>query len=83
MTVGGTGDTLTGIIASLVSKGNDLFLSACVGAFLNGLAGEIASGEKIYITPLDLIEAIPSAIRKIIQDRLILPSKVYENLFLK
>ena len=83
MTVGGTGDTLTGIIASLVSKGNDLFLSACIGAFLNGLAGEIASGGKIYITPLDLIEAIPSAIRKIIQDRLILPSKVYENLFLK
>ncbi len=39
MTKGGTGDVLAGLIAALACK-NDLFLSACAGTFLNGLAGD-------------------------------------------
>ncbi|GAI85517.1 unnamed protein product [marine sediment metagenome] len=39
MTKGGTGDVLAGLIAALACK-NDLFLSACAGVYLNGLAGD-------------------------------------------
>lgn len=43
MTVGGTGDVLTGITASLLSVLCDPFLSACLGAYISGAAGELAS----------------------------------------
>lgn len=42
MTVGGTGDVLAGIITALLSKGMTPFDSACLGVFINGLAGEEA-----------------------------------------
>lgn len=43
MTVGGTGDTLTGIVAALLSVNNDPFISACLGAYISGRAGEFAA----------------------------------------
>jgi len=45
MTVGGTGDVLTGIIAALLSVTNDIFISACLGAYISGAAGELAALE--------------------------------------
>ncbi|MFB6204144.1 MAG: NAD(P)H-hydrate dehydratase [Candidatus Nanohaloarchaea archaeon] len=42
MTVGGTGDVLAGIIASLVSRGMGLEDAARAGAWVNGKAGERA-----------------------------------------
>lgn len=42
MTVGGTGDVLAGIITALMSKDLTPFDSACLGVFINGLAGEEA-----------------------------------------
>lgn len=42
MTVGGTGDALAGIIAALLSQGLNTFDSACLGVFINGLAGDMA-----------------------------------------
>ena len=42
MTVGGTGDALAGICASLLSQGLNSFDSASLGAFINGLAGDRA-----------------------------------------
>ena len=42
MTVGGTGDALAGIVASLLSQGLNTFDSAFLGVFINGLAGEEA-----------------------------------------
>ncbi len=45
MTVGGTGDVLTGIIATLLSVTNDIFISACLGAYISGAAGELAAME--------------------------------------
>lgn len=45
MSKGGSGDSLTGVIASLVAQGCDLFNSACVGAYINGKAGEIAESK--------------------------------------
>lgn len=45
MTVGGTGDVLTGVIASLISQGLDKKEAAEHGAWINGKAGEKAAEE--------------------------------------
>lgn len=42
MTVGGTGDALAGIIVGLFALGLNSFDSACLGVFINGLAGDEA-----------------------------------------
>ena len=42
MTVGGSGDALAGIITALLSQGLNTFDSACLGVFINGLAGDKA-----------------------------------------
>ncbi len=46
MTVGGTGDCLAGVVANLRAQGISIFDAGCLGAFINGRAGEIA--EKKY-----------------------------------
>lgn len=64
MTVGGTGDTLAGICGALMARGVSPFLAAQAGAFINSMAGELASkklGESMLAT--DLIKAIPEVIR--------------------
>ena len=42
MTVGGTGDALAGICAALTSQNLTPFDAACLGVFINGLAGDRA-----------------------------------------
>ncbi|MEM2935228.1 MAG: NAD(P)H-hydrate dehydratase, partial [Candidatus Thermoplasmatota archaeon] len=49
MTVGGTGDTLAGICAAMLSKKIEIFYSACISAFINGMAGNMAYEEKVNI----------------------------------
>src|SRR5205823_4411136 len=64
MTVGGTGDILTGIIGAFLSQKADPFRAAVAGAFLNGLAGDILMKEKgPTVTPLALVDHIPRAIK--------------------
>ncbi len=64
MAVGGTGDVLSGIIASLIAKGIDPFNAACMAAFINGLAGALAFKELGEgITATDLIDRIPQIIK--------------------
>ena len=46
MTVGGTGDALAGIVTALLSQGLNTFDCACLGVFINGLAGDRAYDEK-------------------------------------
>ena len=60
MTVGGTGDVLSGIVAGLLAQGVDGFRSAVAGAFVNGAAGDLAA-EKLgfHLTATDLLEHIP------------------------
>jgi NAD(P)H-hydrate epimerase len=63
MTKGGTGDVLAGLIAALACK-NDLFLAACAGTFLNGLAGDrLFKKVSYYYSASDLISEIPKAIK--------------------
>lgn len=45
MATGGTGDVLTGLIASLVAQGMAPFHAARLGAHLHGLAGDLAAEE--------------------------------------
>ena len=60
MTVGGTGDILSGIISSLMAQGCDPFESAIAGAFINGAAGDFAYEKKgFHLLSTDLLEEIP------------------------
>jgi len=63
MTVGGTGDVLTGVVAALMSKGCSPFNAARLGAFMNGRAGDMVFESRSFgLLATDLIEAIPSVI---------------------
>jgi len=60
MTVGGTGDVLSGIVGGLLSQGIDAFRAATAGVFINGAAGDFVAQEKGYhMIPTDIIEWIP------------------------
>ena len=60
MTVGGTGDVLSGIVGGLLAMGTDSFRAAVAGAFINGASGDFVSAEKGYhMIPTDIIEYIP------------------------
>jgi hydroxyethylthiazole kinase-like uncharacterized protein yjeF len=60
MTVGGTGDVLSGIIAGLMAQGFEPYKAAVAGTFVNGAAGDMATERYGYhLTPSDLIEHIP------------------------
>ncbi len=45
MTVGGTGDVLTGIVGAFIAQHVDPFRASVAGAFLNGLAGNMLVSE--------------------------------------
>ncbi|RLF02275.1 MAG: NAD(P)H-hydrate dehydratase, partial [Thermoprotei archaeon] len=62
MTVGGTGDVLTGVAATLLAWTRDPFKAACAAAFLNGLAGDLAVMKRGYhVLATDLIDFLPAA----------------------
>ncbi|MGA2626812.1 MAG: NAD(P)H-hydrate dehydratase [Candidatus Bathyarchaeia archaeon] len=63
MTVGGTGDVLSGIVAGLMSQGVNPFRAAVAGAFINGAAGDLAEERFGYhLTPTDLLEYMPKVL---------------------
>lgn len=65
MTVGGTGDTLTGICGALLARGITPFEAACAACFINGMAGSLAAkkyGEGLMAS--DLIDEIPNVIKR-------------------
>ncbi len=65
MTVGGTGDVLTGIVASLIAQKATPFGAARIGAFTAGVAGNLAFEEKSYgLLATDVIEKIPLVLRR-------------------
>ena len=64
MTVGGTGDALAGICVGLLAQGVSSFDSACLGAFINGAAGDVAFEINGYgFSATDLVSYIGSVIK--------------------
>ena len=65
MTVGGTGDVLSGIVSALLAKGVSSFNAARIAAFTNGAAGDLAFKEKGYsMLATDVIEKIPMVLKE-------------------
>jgi NAD(P)H-hydrate epimerase len=63
MTVGGTGDVLSGIVGALLAQGADPFEAAVAGAFVNGAAGDLVAEEKGYhMVSTDLLQWIPKVL---------------------
>ena len=68
LAVPGSGDVLSGILASFTSWKNKNYLSALLsGVYIHGLCGDILKDEigSYGITALDIIRTIPKAINKI------------------
>ncbi len=64
MTVGGTGDALAGIAASLLSQDLNSFDSACLAAFINGAAGDEAYEQRGNgFSATNLVSCIGSVIK--------------------
>jgi len=60
MTVGGTGDVLSGIVGALLAQKADAFEAAVAGAFVNGAAGDFVAGNRGYhLVATDLLDWIP------------------------
>ena len=66
MATAGSGDVLTGIIASLLGQNLSPFDAAKLGVYLHGLSGDIAKDQRgeFGIIATDILEAIPYAILK-------------------
>ncbi|MCX7970923.1 MAG: NAD(P)H-hydrate dehydratase [Negativicutes bacterium] len=65
MATGGSGDVLTGMIASLIAQGLNGESAAVAAVYAHGLAGEIASTNSAVILAGDIGLAIPTAISQI------------------
>jgi NAD(P)H-hydrate epimerase len=64
MTVGGTGDVLSGLVAGLLTK-LDPFLASIMGVYLNGLAALQASKKLgLHLLATDLIDNLPYVMKK-------------------
>ncbi len=67
MATAGSGDVLTGVICSLMAQGYKPEISAIVGSYIHGLAGDIAAEEhgQYGVTAGDIADNIGRAIRNI------------------
>jgi hydroxyethylthiazole kinase-like uncharacterized protein yjeF len=60
MTVGGTGDVLSGVVGAFLAQKADAFEAAVAGAFVNGAAGDlVAKNIGYHMMATDLINWIP------------------------
>ena len=66
---GGSGDVLTGVIASLLAQGAGVVQAAAAGVWLHGRAGDLAEQELTAygMTPEDTVNHLPLAIREILE----------------
>ncbi|MEM2882310.1 MAG: NAD(P)H-hydrate dehydratase [Candidatus Bathyarchaeia archaeon] len=67
MTVGGTGDVLTGIVGCFLAQGAGPMRAATAGAFLNGFLGDsLLKKGRAPLLPTDMIEEIPKALNELV-----------------
>ena len=67
MAKGGSGDVLAGMLLSLLGQGCETFDACCAAVWLHGRAGDLAAADKgeRSMTPIDLLEQIPYALKNI------------------
>lgn len=64
MTVGGTGDVLSGVVAAMFAKNRNPIETAAAAVFVNGKAGYLARQKHgLHIVATDLLDFIPQAMR--------------------
>ncbi len=64
MTVGGTGDVLSGIVAGLLARNRNSLGAAAAAAYINGQAGKIVQRKLgLHMTATDLLDVIPNAFK--------------------
>jgi NAD(P)H-hydrate epimerase len=63
MGTGGTGDVLTGVVGALLAQGLEPFDAAALGAYVHGLAGDLARDARgeIGLNAGDLLSSLPPA----------------------
>ena len=67
MATGGSGDVLTGVIAALMGQGLDGFDATRLGAYVHGLAGDMAAGRlgQISMTATDIADSLAPAFQEL------------------
>ena len=64
MTVGGTGDVLSGLVAGILSKNRNSVQSAAAATFINGQAGKAVQKKLgLHMTSMDLLEVLPTVMK--------------------
>jgi ADP-dependent NAD(P)H-hydrate dehydratase len=64
MTVGGTGDVLSGVVAAMLAKNKNPVQAASAAVFVNGKAGYLAQKKYgLHIVATDLLDFIPFAMK--------------------
>lgn len=64
MTVGGTGDVLSGLVAGILSKNRNPIEAAAAASFVNGMAGKASQKKNgFHMAATDLLDMIPSAMK--------------------
>ena len=66
MAKGGSGDTLAGMLVSLIGQELDAVEAACAAAWLHGAAGDLAANRfgECGMTPTDLLACLPEVTRR-------------------
>jgi NAD(P)H-hydrate epimerase len=69
MASAGMGDALTGLVAGLIAQGIDPAMAAVAGAYLHGLAGDVAADEvgDRGVVASDVIKRIPRVLRMTVE----------------
>ena len=64
MTVGGCGDVLSGVVAGMLTKMQDVFSASIAGVYLSGIAADLAYQRVgLHMVATDLIEELPNAMK--------------------
>jgi NAD(P)H-hydrate epimerase len=68
MATAGSGDVLSGLVAGFVSQGLSIIQAACAGAYIHGLAGDMAVRElgELSMIAGDILEKVPEAINQVL-----------------
>jgi NAD(P)H-hydrate epimerase len=67
MATAGSGDVLTGLIAALLGQGLEAFAAAQLGAYVHGLAGDLARDTRgeLGMIAADILDHLPSALCRV------------------